>query len=48
MDIEDFVIVKRLAGHGFFGELSIVFIGIGHECHSSLLEDTDYAESKEN
>ena len=46
-DVEDFVIVERLAGHSFFGELSVVFVGVGHECHTSVLEDTDCAELKE-
>ena len=42
-DIEDFVVVEGLAGHGHFGELSVVFVEVGYECHASVLEDTDCA-----
>jgi len=42
-DVEDFVVVEGLAGHGLFGELSVVFVEVGHECHASVLEDTDCA-----
>ena len=40
-DVEDFIVVKGLTGHGLFGELSVVFVDVGHECHAPVLEDTN-------
>ena len=36
-DVEDLVVVEGLAGHGFFGELGVVFVDVGHECYASVL-----------
>ena len=46
-DVEDFVVIEGLTGHGLFGELSVVFVGIGYERYASVLEDADCTGSEE-
>jgi hypothetical protein len=38
-------VVEGLVRHGFFGELSIGFVGVGYECYAASVEDSYWAEA---